>query len=168
MPGYRLREFPLVVEPTVLSLELCSARTGSDEVAATARVFHRLPVEVVRAGAAVELPPWLAHYFGDATTIADCHTVLGYDSRGVLTVVLHRADDGPFVKDDIPEEVNGRVAVKPSVRLVFETQAQRNQFLEACRDVHHAPTRAIAALRVAALATTVRQIVCDVGVTDEN
>ena len=128
-----LRDFPLVIEPTVTRLEAKSCRPAETfdigELPAKLNwsVLHRIsPVDVHQD---VEgLPGDLVHFFGDAPDLAECYFLVAYLSSGVISRLLVINEFG-WEHVEFPEEMTGQVVVQPAVRLMFCNEKDREEFL---------------------------------------
>lgn len=130
MVEYALDSYPAVVDPAsgVLEVRLAIVPDGADrsDPPGWRQLYrlHRLPL-------AVDLPEGPAegyHNFGDDEDPDGCRIILGYDMYGILSYIIHEHDGGWKIHD-VPEEMIGQVARRPSVRFVFETVDDRKRFL---------------------------------------
>ena len=119
MDDLRIKNYPLVIEPTVTALELLvnGERVVLPRVA-TAEVLQEV----------LEMPAGLAHFFGNMLEAIRQPFLLAYGTSGRLTAVLHKRDD-EWVIAPVPEEAIGDAVALPSVRLTFKTARAREGFL---------------------------------------
>lgn len=128
---YVIHRFPLVVDPAAVSLEVQLAVGGRGPAW---RQLQR--VQVRHDTFPFGHDPRMVHFFGPEAVAADCPFLLAYDAAGTLRFRIDR-QDGEFVAAPLPEEVNGRAVVGPSVRVTFGDPADAAAFLalvEAFRD----------------------------------
>lgn len=121
---YRLKNFPITIEPCA---EVISGQIAAPRITCWTH-FFRLPTELVRA-AAPHVPVTARHFFGDHSALARCSNVLCYDASGCLTHLLLIGEDGDISVEPLPEEMTGKAAELPSVRLVFRSRADRERFI---------------------------------------
>lgn len=127
---FSIRDYPLVIEPTVQVLEgraACQEGEPSDLTKAGSwKALSRLPTEVVHR--AMRLPSGLSHFFADGKGFMDSTIIIAYDSGGCLTHMLVHVDPGHWDVHEMPDELLGRPTRKPSLRLVFKDEQTRDMF----------------------------------------
>lgn len=129
-----IRNFPLVIDPSVSQLEAQHTATSGegpplhDRTPGSWRVLHRVPTEL--ALSLEETIPHARHFFGDHRAVAHCRFMVGYDSGGALTGLLIIGEDGRITVEELPDELLGRATELPSVRLVFNDATERDRFID--------------------------------------
>lgn len=124
----RLLRFPLHVDPVVSGLEVLLQADGRPAWRQCGRVRPRPE--------AFNFTPdsRMVHFFGLHPKAEDCPFLLVYDATGVLRFRLDAGRDG-FEAQELAEEANGRPAVHPSVRLVFDDDPAADRFAAAAEDL---------------------------------
>lgn len=116
-------DFPMLIDPVSSSLEIL--RRDADEV----RWVRLQKLELTR----VMLPPAMnnraVHFFAEHTNLDDCDFVAVYDAGGVARFFMYRTEDSDqWTIDAVPEEMNGRIVYKPSVRFTFDDEEDCLEF----------------------------------------
>ncbi len=119
---FNLSDYPLVIEPTAEILEVTG---GVDALNWTQ--LHRIPTHVVWVRL-FGITSGLTHFFGPSADMDANPIILGYTTGGRLHKILRR-DGQEWDAVDIPLEALGNPVIKPSLRLVFETERARASFL---------------------------------------
>lgn len=70
----------------------------------------------------------MVHLFGPSARPEACPFLLAYDAAGVLRYRIDR-EDGELVPYEVPEEMNGRPVLKPSVRVTFDDFEDAQRFM---------------------------------------
>jgi hypothetical protein len=122
---YVLQNFPLFLDPAAVSLEIQVARPGSETRPEWCQL-HRVQVRSEMFPFA--LRSCMVHFFGMEPRAEDCPFLLAYDAVGVLRYRIDKEDD-EFTAYALPEELNGRAVLKPSVRVTFDTPDDAQRFL---------------------------------------
>jgi len=129
-----IRNFPLVIDPSLTKIEAQSRTTNGEGQPLTDRtpgswtVLHRVPTDLCLS--LEETLPHARHFFGDHRAVAHCRFLVAYDATGALTGLLIIGDDGRITAEDLPDEFLGRATEKPSVRLVFNDPTDRDRFID--------------------------------------
>lgn len=137
---YVLRSFPLVVDPVALSLEvqtsLCKVLAdGQTERPGPKPSWRQLQrVSVKHDTFPFALDSSMVHIFGLELRVEDCPFLLVYDAAGVLRYRIDK-EDREFVPYRIPEELNGKRVIKPSVRVTFDDPADAQTYLSLVESV---------------------------------
>lgn len=131
---YVLTDFPLVADPAAPSLEVSMALCkvlpdGTTERPGPTPTWRQLPrVRVRHDTFPFALDSRMVHFFGVSQQAAECPFLLAYDAAGVLRFRIDR-EAGEFTAYEVPEEVNGRPELKPSVRVTFDDFEDAQAFL---------------------------------------
>jgi hypothetical protein len=118
----RFDNYPVVVDPVSGVVTL---RERTEQPAGTWRHLSRV---AVTAAAPFVSNNKRANVFGNAETAEQSSFLLCYDAAGFLTEVYHK-EGVEWIRHEIPEEVSGRPETYPSMRIVFSTPADRDEFL---------------------------------------
>ena len=129
--GFCIRDYPLVIEPTVQVLEGRAGRYHGAppdmDSSGTWTTLYRVPL--APAVRQLALPSNIGHLFGDKPAFDDCQVILGYDSGGGLSHLCLRHARG-WDCQELAEELTGKAVAHPSLRLVFRNAVARRRFLE--------------------------------------
>ncbi len=130
---YVLQKFPIVVDPLVQSLEVLTTKCvigaeGRPEPVASPVWKQLQRVRVSHDTFPFSIPSSMVTFFGPESRPSLCPYMLVYDAAGVLRFRIEN-HDREFVAHQLPEEINGRVALLPSVRISFSDIARAKQFL---------------------------------------
>lgn len=150
--GLSLRGYPVTVEPTTRCVELQAVRRadGSGDLdpgmPGSWRQLYRKRLSR-RQRDLVKARDTAAHFFGDHQDFDRCTFFVGYNSEGVVDSLMVKPDDGgEFQCVLVPEEVTAKAVRRPSVRLVFKDDEDREEFIsglgkETLRKLAQPPVR---------------------------
>lgn len=124
-----VRDYPLAVDPAAQALEVQVYTDGHAGREPTRGWQQLCRLDISARESPFVITNTTPHLFGSHTTIGQSTFVLGYDRNGRLSDVWLRQPNGVWEKPEIAEEVSGRYPLKPSVRLVFEDQADCELFV---------------------------------------
>lgn len=130
---YFIQNFPMFIDPVSQSLEVQVAlhriRSNGQIEQLTEKKWTQLHrVQVRHDTFPFSLNNDMVHFFGMAPRAEDCPFLMVYDAVGVFRYRIDK-DDGEFVPYLVPEEINGRFVVRPSVRVTFDCQEDAQQYL---------------------------------------
>ena len=139
-----LEDVPRCIDPTCLAIEI---KAGSGGFEAFVRTPDKRAIEASRSDLRWRQIPRLEIYPQDFLPPNDCIHVfgliigeelrfgVGYDKTGMLKylIIKHR---GAWEASEIPQEITGRIATRPSMRVLFETDDQRDEFIRFVSELH--------------------------------
>lgn len=130
---------PKIIEPGTAALEL---QLGEGD-AVTWQCWGRLDFSAV-AEALPDVGYKACHFFGPSANLDDCHVLVGYSQGGLQAVLAWRSRlTERFSVSVIPDEVVGRAATHPSIRLAFKTPRARDAFLIYMDQVRENPSLSV-------------------------
>lgn len=127
---YVLHDFPIVVDPLVLSLEVRLSVNQADEEEGRHVWKHLDRVRITSNSFQFVPSTSMIHFFGLAREAQACPFILVYDSSGVIRYRLDQVHKHEFEVLSIPAELNGDVKIDPSVRISFRNVSQANAYAD--------------------------------------
>ena len=130
---FSVRNVPVVIEPGVGALE--AEFYTSDAVAGQRTIPVHLQRLDLKETLVEELPlipsTKLPHVFSLSSNLKQSNVLLVYDFLGRLALIYTRADaKGGWAKNDVAAEHAGKTVTQFSVRLNFNSAAERTKFLK--------------------------------------
>lgn len=129
MQQYQISDYPLCIEPTAEILEIAQGSSNK-----TWAPLYRVPTPTVLTRLC-GVPSGLSHFFGKSKELSENPFLLGYTSGGRLSHVLRQEREQQWDAHCIPIEATGAPVVKPSVRLVFQTERARFAFVNYLQQI---------------------------------
>ena len=139
-----LNDVPRCIDPTCLAIEIqagprgrrhATAQEAMEAIKASASELRWRQIPRIETYPQDFQPPTdCVHVFGLAID-GELQFGVGYDAKGLIKYLIE-SRSGLWTVSEIPLEVTGRIETRPSIRLVFEKDDQRDEFMWFLSELH--------------------------------